>query len=271
MQDEKVAIAILNRNTPELADELVEQLSILNLDTFVLENGSDIDKYSKYANLTVEESNGVSWGVNYLLEHCLSAEYDYVWLNYNDARFEKPKEFLEWSISVIKEDPSIGIVTGYWPNVWDMVGRKNSGNPVVSFFDPLSFVISRRALEITRDTGAKFTPFWDSSNYAGHYNILGPAVALYRAGMKMIVNYDFPMTEKNIFVNEIQEIKDEKSRIARGFSNEEWIHEFGPKVAHEWLNGFFPELAEKDISAKKKRDIVISHIGHIYHNYSEEK
>ena len=252
----KIAIAILNRNMPELADELYENLQGIEADFFLLENGSDCDKYSKYANLLVAESNGVSWGVNFLLNTCLDRDYDYIWLNYNDARFEQPKKFLQWSVNEMERNQDVGIVTGWWPNTWGMNCQKNTPDRLVSFFDPISFVISKDALQTINTFNKNLQPFWDSSNYPAHFNILGPALALYGSGKTIITTRDFKVTE-------IREPAQRNSKLARGFDDEVWRNDIGPKLSGEWLDKFFIGFRESNLNNKQKRDAVIRHISAI--------
>ena len=122
----KKAIAILNRNLPKLTDDLVESLKSedIDADIFVLENGSDKDKYSKYANLFEETSNGPAWGCNRLLQHCLDEGYDYIWLCLNDAKVNKPKEFFNWAVEQMENDESVGICVPVWGSMWNINGVK---------------------------------------------------------------------------------------------------------------------------------------------------
>ena len=184
----KVATTILNRNIPHLVHELVETLDFIDTDKdlFILENGSDPENYSRYSNLFEKETKGVSWGVNHLIGHCFDLGYDYIWLNYNDARINNPRKFVEGAIASMEKDNSIGLTTAYWGDVWDMSGTKNTHSEIVSCFSPLSFIVSRKAIEILKNSREEFTPFWDSSHFSAHLNMLGPCFYLYKAGMKVI-------------------------------------------------------------------------------------
>ncbi|MAH43831.1 hypothetical protein CL614_09005 [archaeon] len=265
-----VLIGIINRNSPETGDTAYEHFSQTEKDIVLLENGSDPENVSKYMTHHAPASNGISWGVNYICKVALEKGYDYVWLCWNDARFEKPIEFLNWSIEKMESDKSIGIVTGYWSSVWDLNGRKNTGVEDVSFFDPLSFIVSSDCLKVTSNHDFRLDPFWDSSNHVGHYNILGPSFALYQAGMRIVTNKNFIVTEDD----PVRAISDEKkrnemSKKLRGYDENYWHHDLGVRVSEEWMDGFFPIPKDRipegvKLSPKQKRDFVIRTICDTY-------
>lgn len=264
----KLAIGIINRNLPNMTDQLAERISHLG-DIFVLENGSDKDLYSKYANICVEESNGLAWGVNHLLQHCISLGYEYIWINYNDVDIHDPDGFVKWSLATMQQDPLVGVTIVNWGSIWDMSGYEiprdddlvligakwnagGSGHPI-SFFDDLSFVVSVRALEAISKFNNRLTPFFDSSNYTNHYNVLGPSLALYSSSMKMMMNPEYTATE-------ICETAIENSGVARGYDNEYWKNVKGPEDIDKWINSYFKELQDLHIPNKQKRDIIIQRI-----------
>jgi hypothetical protein len=262
----KKAIGIVNRNMPDLTDELVEGLSSIDADIFVLENGSDKDRYSKYANLFEEESNGLAYGVNKILSHCMDHGYEYVWMNYNDARCENPEEFFEWSISSMQEDSKIGVCTPVWGSMWNFQGQKvnnsfwnNDGslkNQLVTFFDDLTYVVSRRALEAISSHNQRLTPFFDSTNFSNHYSLAASSLSLYSSGMYMMTNSSFR-------ADEIKEEAENNSVQARGYDDKYWKEVKGPADVDKWINSYFPEFKKLNISNKQKRDIIISRISKI--------
>ena len=208
----KVVAAIITRNLPELADELYEDIKGLVSTVYVIENGSDIDKRSKNANICFEESNGISWAVNFAIQKGIDDGYDAVWVNYNDARFDNPDDYLQWSIKRFNEDKNIGVITGYWGDIWDMAGRKNpmqflnkKSDIIVTHFSPLSFIVTSNAAKIINKIDKRCTPFWDSKNYAGHLNTLSTGFALASAGMYMLSSTKHIMTEKDVFNTENSE------------------------------------------------------------------
>ena len=159
--NKKIAIAILNRNAPSLADNFVDKMIgclngyVKKTDVFVLENGSDPDLYSRYANITEKESFGVGWGMNKLMNHCYDLGYDYVWLNHNDADLENPLDFLKWSLDLFEKDKTVG-VTLPWKDswVWGLYSNelaRGKENQSVSFWDHISTIFSRESIEITKN------------------------------------------------------------------------------------------------------------------------
>ena len=287
MSKPKVATAILTRNLPHIVDQLVESLDFINPDDdlFILENGSDEKYYSKYSNLFEKETKGISWGVNKLIGHCFDLGYDYIWFHYNDTKINKPEAFLEWAISKMEEDQSIGIITPYWGDTWDINGRKNTRSPLVSTFSPQSYLVSRKALQTLKDAREEFDPFWDSSHFSGHLNILSPCYYLYSNGMKIITNTDFEQrevfmtydsrTKTEPTVEVIPEPEGVDDVAARGCTDEEWKDTLGPAQTFDWLNRFFPEVenigdkSNKLKANKAKRDFIIQKICQAYRQQSD--
>lgn len=247
----EVAAIILNRNLPALADELgdwIKRYYDKRVDIFGVENGSDLDKHSRYAKITFQESLGPARGINEALVQLLRKSYDYFWINFNDARYEDAG-FLSNALAVMQQYPQIGIVTGDWPNVREL--QRRAGLQLVSFFDPLGFVVSRRALEVCQTfSRVPLQPLWDSSNFTNHYNILGTALALYSADMWIV-------TDRRYRMFELHQPADEQSEQARGFAVGAWKHVLGPQGAREWLARTWPEYSG-DI--KEVRDRVIREI-----------
>jgi len=271
----KKAIGILNRNMPELADDLVEIVKDLDADIFVLENGSDPDKYSKHANLFETESNGIAYGLNALMQYGYDKRYDYLWVNYNDARLDDPEGFFNWSVSQMENDKRIGVSAMHWGSMWDIHGRKKPAGwwdpkssdidrKLVTFFDDLSFVVSRRALDTIMASDSRLTPFFDSTNYTNHYNLLAPSLALYSSGMYMITNPKYTGVE-------VRDPAESNSEAARGFDDSYWKEVKGPSDAEKWINSFFSEFSSIDLPAKNKRDIVINSICKAYRKNKENR
>jgi len=256
----KVVGLVLNRNCQSLGDSCYDMIAPYCDQTFMLENGSSEGMFAKNSNLFVKETNGVSWGVNYLFQHALeNTDADIFWLNFNDVGFDcDQKDFYDYALEEIKNNPRVGIVTAYWDNVWGLSqGRKNTGEEYVSFFDPLTFFITRSCLENISKLDNRLTPFYDSSNFTNHYNGLGPSAALYRLGFKIKTSPKFRVHEVNVY---LEDDKEEKSLDIRGFDDNYWKHELGPKQAIDWLDSFFPQLKNTGLNRKQKRDTIISEI-----------
>ena len=252
----KTAAIILNRNLPELADELGEWIldNFSDLaDLYVLENGSDSDKYSKFANIILKESLGPAGGVNEALKQAMERGYDYFWVNYNDARL-KNENFIREAVKQIEKDPRIGVFFPYWGSNTRLSKKFNKDLDLVSFSDIISFVVSRKALELLNSynglPNVKLTPFWDGTNFPAHYNILATSLALYENDMCMV-------TDKRFEVYEKAEPANQNSEEARGFSGETWKYEVGPKYVEMWMKKAFPNILSPH---KEARNIVIERI-----------
>lgn len=243
----KTAAVILNRNLPELTDELAEWMlerHANEIELFVVENGSDRDKYSRYANITFTESLGSARGMNKALKQLLEKGYEYFWLNFNDARYRQPG-FLTAAIEAIERDQRIGIFTGYWEDNVKVYGQLQE-HDVLSIFETLGFLVTRKALlALAKWPRVPLDPLWDSSNYTGHYNTLATTLALYESGFYVASNSRFSIYEK------VEEAAVE-SELARGYSDEEWKYVKGPADMQAWLKRSFPEISgtPKEVRAK---------------------
>lgn len=262
MKPMSMAIAVINRNLPDLTDGLVERIMGLGDALYVIENGSDPDKRSKYANIVFEESNGVSYAVNVAVQRAMDAGHDLVWVNYNDARFDDPEGYVVWSKTMFDVNPKLALTTGYWPNVWDEYGNPTADEgTIVSFFDPLSFIVSTAAVREAQAHDSRLTPFWDASNYTAHYNILGPAHAFYATGHFMACDTRHPVIEQDVFQGAD---KDMVSLVARGHTDSQWKTVEGPKSISTWMSSFFPKSPGGN--DKHKRDAVIHQICRLWHD-----
>ena len=265
-KNKKIAIAYLTRNATDLTDRFVERmLSHLNdyvhmTDIYVLENGSDLQYYSKYSNIIEKRTLGVGWGMNKLINHCYEKDYDVIWLNHNDAFVEKPKEFLEWSLQLFESDPTVKI-TLPWKDSWqwglncnELRGSKDDQN--VSFWDHISTIFTREAIDITKKYDKSFTPF-DDLNFGGHYLMLCPALALYNNGYRIVTNSKFLVDEINLYR---KEDKEDVSSNIRGYGDEEWKQIIGPESIKEWFDKIFPNYYQGNYSLKQKRNMLINKV-----------
>jgi hypothetical protein len=84
----KTLVAILQYNTFELTDSLFKTLKPYEEDIYdliVVDNGSDLEKRSKYTNFTLEENVFYGGGLNAILEYFLeNKQYDSVMVLNND-------------------------------------------------------------------------------------------------------------------------------------------------------------------------------------------
>lgn len=263
--NKKIAIAILNRNSPELANNFVERMIkelsgyITEKDIFVLENGSEEKSYSKYGNIIEKNSFGVGWGMNKLINTCYDLGYEYIWLSHNDAFLENPRGFLEWSFSNFDKDSSVG-VTLPWKDSWQWglqsneLGRSKQ-NQNVSFWDHISTIFSRKSIEVTKSFDENFDPFV-SSNFCGHYLMLCPALALYSNNMRIITNSKFLVEEINLYT---KDNKEDVSIEVRGFGDAEWKSIVGPDSIRDWFDKVFPGQSNS-YNLKQKRNMLIRRV-----------
>lgn len=248
----KTAALILNRNMPQLADELGDWIlkqHAAEVDLYVLENGSDANKYSRYANIILSESLGPAGGVNEGIRQLQGKGYDYIWLNYNDARYEQPG-FLPEAISALDQDERIALVFPYWRNnIW--LYSRRGPYELVTFSSIIGLVVRCKALEALKNNPRfRLEPLWDSSNFSNHDNIIATLLALYEKNFCAVINRRFT-------VGELTEPADAASTAARGFTAAEWKHQKGIADVEGWYARAFPELSG---TYKEKRAVVIKQI-----------
>ena len=119
----KVATIILNRNLPEITDQLSEHLrryDSAETDVFVVEAGSDYDKLSKsttwHANSPevnehgLRYSRGMNYGLVKLLEEGRFYSYDYFFLLTNDTELA-PEPTVSPLLKVMSRHPKLGILS----------------------------------------------------------------------------------------------------------------------------------------------------------------
>lgn len=126
----KTLALILHYNTPDMTDSLYESLSPYVdgiYDLFVLDNGSDEDRKSKYPSLEVGRNGyfggGLNWAFNYILEH---GEYDSL-LFLNSDLILDGKDFVKLLRREMFEN-DFKLVS---PSIWEDSGGKNIGCPQI--------------------------------------------------------------------------------------------------------------------------------------------
>lgn len=265
-----IAAGIVSRNLPERCDPLGDLLKPLVDHLYVVENGSDSDKYSKHANIINKESLGATYAINQLCNIALEKGYEFLWICYNDAWFINPKEYLDWSIENFNKDPSLAMTVNYWNNVWS--ADTAQGNPQracsVSFFDPISFIVRTDVLSKLAAHNSRLTPLVDSTNYASHFVFLGTSLALHRLGYHIITDPRFEVQELQFYTGD-KEKDDVKSLETRGYDDATWRSKIGPAEIQKYMSSTFPEFDHLNvlkISNKQKRDYIIREICNLWNS-----
>lgn len=258
----RVGALILNRNLPQLTDELGDWMMATapNLvDVHGIENGSDPDKYSCYARIAFRKSLGMARGTNEAIKRLLKEGYEFIWFNCNDTRYVN-ENFLPWAIDIFDRHSQVGMVTGWWPgNIWPY-GRGEDFT-VISLVSALGFIIRRQALGACAAWASiPLDPLWDSSNYTCHGNICATTLALAESRWLQVADQAYAMYEK-------REIADAASELARGASDEKWKHEIGPRETQEWIARAWPQVQG---GLDELRAHVIPRINAAYRQYHPE-
>lgn len=127
---ETVAILVMNRDRPDITDNVVEQLQGMgkNFDVslFVVEAGSHPDKRSKYATHYFRDRNykGRYYAFNQGLKfaHKEKPEYDYYWFVVNDIIFPKGEDTLQMLWEALQENPRMAAIGPGEPEADDYRG-----------------------------------------------------------------------------------------------------------------------------------------------------
>lgn len=119
----RVATIVLNRNLPDVTDELCSHLvkyDFDHTDVFVVEAGSDLDKLSKFATWHADwpaarqhglrYSRGMNFGLSKLWSDGRFKEYDAFFLVTNDTEFEE-KKTVEPLLKILDQHPRLGILS----------------------------------------------------------------------------------------------------------------------------------------------------------------
>lgn len=103
----KVAILLLNFNLPEMTDKLVEQIKKnikFSHQLFLLDNGSEPDKRSKYATHILEKNIGMNGGIQYLWDLVKEdAQFDGYWFLCNDIILDEGRDYLQEMAGLFSE------------------------------------------------------------------------------------------------------------------------------------------------------------------------
>lgn len=94
----RVAVLLLNFNLPDLTDNLVEQIRrnvSFPHELFLLDNGSEADKVTRYATHTVEKNVGMNGGIDYLWDVVKDRDdFDAYWFLCNDIVLDDGRDYL---------------------------------------------------------------------------------------------------------------------------------------------------------------------------------
>lgn len=116
----KIATIIPHRNTPDLVDRQVEQISQMGREipefdnfTLVVDCGSDPEKRTKQPSYWYDDPDfsGKCFGHNVGLTLLGRDRFDYYWFNHPDLCFDVDKGCLEELLNVMEENPQIGVLS----------------------------------------------------------------------------------------------------------------------------------------------------------------
>lgn len=115
-KNKSIATIIVNRNQPDLTDSLVEQISAMRgveMDVFIIEMGSNNDKFSKYASYWYfdQQFSGKCLGHNIGLAYARGkGEYRYFFFLMNDLVFND-RDAVKKMLTVMEGEPQMGILS----------------------------------------------------------------------------------------------------------------------------------------------------------------
>ncbi len=180
--NKRVATIILNRNLPEITDNLCHHLSFHDsdfTDIFVVEAGSDKDKLSKnttwYADWEQSKKNGLRYnrGMNYGLSKLYLENkfhnYDAFFLLTNDVELEK-KASIKIMLEILDEHKKIGILSPCSPRWGEFNLLNEFETKYFWFIHNCAYLVRREFIEaicnFNEINEMKF--FFDGENFRGY-------------------------------------------------------------------------------------------------------
>mgnify|MGYP001352099690 CR=1 FL=1 len=154
----KVATIILNRNLPEITNNLYEHIKFYDgeiSDIFVVEAGSDNTKLSKYCTWHVNDEetikNGLRYsrGMNFALSELVKTDkfenYDYYFLITNDTELDNCKT-IENLLNIMKSHDRLGILSPCSKNWGEKYFLKDQATKYFWFIHNTAYFISRKCI-----------------------------------------------------------------------------------------------------------------------------
>jgi hypothetical protein len=179
-----IATIILNRNLPEVTDNLYEHLVKYDgteTDIYVLEAGSDKDKLSKYCtwhansdeivNQGLRYSRGMNYALLQLYKEKKWKQYEGFFLITNDTEFSKSKT-LKSLLEILKEHQKIGILSPC-SSIWgEKLLLQKEDTKYFWFIHNNAFLLRRAFIESIMETEkADYLNFiFDGNNFRGYFS-----------------------------------------------------------------------------------------------------
>jgi len=224
----KTVTIILNRNLPDITDNLYESIRKHNLsktDIYVVESGSDKNKLSKHYTWVADWEDAVKHGlrvprgVNYALLQLINEgkfkSYDYFLMLTNDAEFEN-KPIINTLVEIMKEHPYVGLLSPcskQWGEA-NLIGPENT--KYFWYVHNVAYMIKREYIESVMeiDNPSHLNLLYDGSNFRG----FGLETELVAKGY--VNDWATAITTK-VWVNENEEHLQTKAKIIKTETYEE--------------------------------------------------
>lgn len=165
-----LAVIIINRDRPDLTDNLVESLKFLKtkntMDIYVIEMGSQKENLSKYCSYYYEDPEfrgkafGHCQGLDYILQH--HGHYRYYWFLMNDLILSEKPNPVDTMIDILESEPRMGILSptepeGKYPDCLPCTDRTWHR---VSTTDYLALMMKDQCLQEVGFLGPHFKYSW---------------------------------------------------------------------------------------------------------------
>ncbi len=163
----KVAAIIVNRNQPEMTNELVVRLLAMqykvSIDVYVVEMGSE--KKSKYCSFYYPDTDyrGKCYGHNVGIRLAKSqSSYDYYWVMMNDLAYPENQNALYTLFNTMELNPRLGIISPAEPEAGYANCKPQKGKEyhLVSTCDYLSLFIRSAAIDAAGFLNPEFKHCW---------------------------------------------------------------------------------------------------------------
>lgn len=267
----KTATLILNRNLPEVTNQLVENLKKFDgdyTDIFVVEAGSDDNKLSKYCTWHVKSpdvikqglrySRGMNFGLLNLWNDGLWEKYDSFFLLTNDTKFPENQKTLLTLKKLQKQNSKIGIIA---PCSHRWGEKKLIGEKSLKYFwfihNNAYFFRKEMLDQIINKNNPNIMDFlFDGNNFRGYLSEIEIIAKSYANDWAAaITTHVFSSEDETFLLNKNQEIKTDnfeqnlKLYLSEGLSwikkkygfNSRWQMMQYSKLFYDKFFDYFPE------------------------------
>ncbi len=214
----KIATIILNRNLPDVTDQLYEKFERINndiTDLFVVESGSSKEKLSQYCTwwanwesaLThgLRYARGFNYAISQFIKEGLFEKYDYYFFVCNDVEFDK--DILSPLYGELSAHPKVGIISPCSDNWGELKLLGKDKTKYVWHVNHLAWLVKREFIETIVDiTDIDYmNGLYDGTNFRGYFSDIELVVKGY------VNEWATALTTKAIIHEQLDSLKNKAS------------------------------------------------------------